>query len=353
MREDMFKVVVERPRRGGRAHKSEGRRYRASEDVAPKIGMKQGYVNRKWLNENLAPLKRWLESQANRPWDKVYAELCANIDRRNTVQEHIFAHIENFVERETRLHDGKVFVLTRWGRELQLVDESNATLYVHPLTGVLLKNRHRVTRKQRNKNALQAARAAIAAKRRDLGPFEQLHCVEGTWYYVTLVVVSESFWQDGLNGAPGKWLYPQHWDVLRRQMVCRDPRIRQAGQTALALYGKPDVYAATKRKLSSAELKRYALTNENAGKSRRFHWRRRSLAMVWRLNLLPPKSPAPFPASPSTSSAATATPRIRVISATGIQHWAVNLPRHAVLATPGVNPRHFRYSSAHPTAFPF
>ncbi len=281
MREDMFKVIVERPRRGSRLRTREGRHYRASEDIAPKIGMKQDYVNRKWLNENLAPLKRWLESQANRPWDKVYTELCTNIDRRNTVQEHTFTHIDNFVERETRMRDGKVFLLTRWARELQVVDESNATLYVHPFTGVLLKNRHRVARKRRNENARQAARAAIAAKRCDRGPFEQLHCVEGMWYYVTLAAVSAPIWQDGLNCAPGQWIYPQHRDVLRRQMVCRNPRIRQGGQTALALYGTLDVYAATKRQLSSAELKRHALTNQhnennkNAGASRRFRWCRR------------------------------------------------------------------------------
>lgn len=284
MREDMCKVIVERPRRGSRMRTREGRRYRASEDVAPKIGMKQGYVNRKWLNENLAPLKRWLESQANRPWDKVYAELCGNIDRRNTVQEHIFAHIDNFVERETWLRDGKVFVLTRWGRELQVVDESNATLYVHPITGVLLKNRHRITRQQRKETAQQAARDALAAKRRDLAPFAQLHCVEGTWYHATLAPVDEPFSQDGVNGAPGKWIYPQHWDVLRRQMVYRDPRIRHGGQPVFALYGKPDVYASTKRQLSSAELKRHALTNHSneyndAGTSRRFHWCRRRVSV--------------------------------------------------------------------------
>ena len=37
----------------------------------------------------------------------------------------------------------------------------------------------------------------------------------------------------------------------------------------------------------------------------------------------------------------------------GLQHWAVNLRAHAAPATTGVNRRHFRYSSAHPTAFPF
>ena len=36
-----------------------------------------------------------------------------------------------------------------------------------------------------------------------------------------------------------------------------------------------------------------------------------------------------------------------------LQHWAVNLQAHADPVTPGVDRRHFRSSSAHPTAFPF
>lgn len=35
-----------------------------------------------------------------------------------------------------------------------------------------------------------------------------------------------------------------------------------------------------------------------------------------------------------------------------LQHWATSLPIHADPSTPGVNMRHFRCSSAHPTAFP-
>jgi hypothetical protein len=38
---------------------------------------------------------------------------------------------------------------------------------------------------------------------------------------------------------------------------------------------------------------------------------------------------------------------------TGLQHWALNLREHADPATPGANECHFRYSSIHPTAFPF
>jgi hypothetical protein len=38
---------------------------------------------------------------------------------------------------------------------------------------------------------------------------------------------------------------------------------------------------------------------------------------------------------------------------TGLQHWTVNLQKHAIPATPGVNEYHFRCSSTRPTAFPF
>ena len=94
MREDMYKVIVERPRQGSRRASSRaGRLYRASEDVPSKMGIKHGIEPSKWLNENLAPLRRFIAAQVHRPWRKVYAELCANIDRRNTVQEHIFTHI--------------------------------------------------------------------------------------------------------------------------------------------------------------------------------------------------------------------------------------------------------------------
>lgn len=40
-------------------------------------------------------------------------------------------------------------------------------------------------------------------------------------------------------------------------------------------------------------------------------------------------------------------------SETGLQHWSVNLQKHAIPATPGVNVCHFRYSGTRPTAFPF
>jgi hypothetical protein len=69
MREDMFKVIVERPRLvNSNGYSRDGRRFRNREEVGSFLGMKRGYDSTKWLNENLAPLRRYLASQVNRPW---------------------------------------------------------------------------------------------------------------------------------------------------------------------------------------------------------------------------------------------------------------------------------------------
>jgi hypothetical protein len=310
MRDDMYKVIVERPRRGGWMDAGTARAYRNSEDAPAKIGIKKGYTRRKWLNENLAPLKRWLASQVNRPWDKVYAELCANIDRRNTVQEHIFAHIDSFVERDARLVDGEVCVIDNWPRKLVSIEESRAELYVHPRTGILRENKHRVTWRQERDKKRQAAKAEAAAKQRDVSGTEQLHNIDGIWYRVLLAPMDEGRpYHDSKSGLT-ELSYPKHWDVVRKQMVSRNRYGVEGKPDAEALFGKRYVYAKEKRQLSNAELRRYKLANElinelsnetNAGDSRRFLFSRESFTCE-------------FFATPLIAVLTIARGRIRIVS---------------------------------------
>ena len=81
MRGDMPKVIVERARRGA-APLRKGRAVRDDDLALSKIGPKRHARLRggeKMLNENLSPLKRFLEKQVGRPWDKVWSEVCANL----------------------------------------------------------------------------------------------------------------------------------------------------------------------------------------------------------------------------------------------------------------------------------
>jgi hypothetical protein len=57
MREDMFKVIVERPRLvNGIGYSRDGRKFRNDENAAASFSMKRGYSQwPKGLNENRAP----------------------------------------------------------------------------------------------------------------------------------------------------------------------------------------------------------------------------------------------------------------------------------------------------------
>lgn len=98
MRADMAKVIVERPRRVERAT-PKGRAV-AVGDLPSHEGMRVPHV-RNWggkvLNENLAPLRRYLERQVGRPWNKVYAEISAHLRPISAVQQHVRDHLHDFV----------------------------------------------------------------------------------------------------------------------------------------------------------------------------------------------------------------------------------------------------------------
>jgi hypothetical protein len=114
MRADMAKILVERPRPGSKygTMPANGYRKRQNRSLADPDGqpnrerMIEPYGwNLRHFNENLAPLRRYLQSQVGRPWDKVYAEICAHIDRGNVVQKHILTHLFDYVVRRVVLID--------------------------------------------------------------------------------------------------------------------------------------------------------------------------------------------------------------------------------------------------------
>lgn len=100
MRDDMFKVIVERLR-GGASHAASPKLKRMPHTGAPHIGLKRhariGAPYTKSLNENLAPLVRYLRRQRGRRWDAVFSEICAKLDTGSTVKMHVREHIEDFV----------------------------------------------------------------------------------------------------------------------------------------------------------------------------------------------------------------------------------------------------------------
>src|SRR5438445_5372169 len=142
MRSDMHKVVVERPRWNPGPGKN-GRRANLSDELLPKFeGIKRPHPRRKGLTDLLGPLKRWLQAQVGRPWNDVYSEACAVIKPDSVIRAHVKAHLLQFVERHTFIHDGKVCVLDIGcrGRGIVPVDERRYgwnLFFVHPETSLL------------------------------------------------------------------------------------------------------------------------------------------------------------------------------------------------------------------------
>jgi hypothetical protein len=255
MRNDMSKVLVESPRLGralARAFEGTRRRFRDrldrdGESAPQRMGMRQDTDNRKQFGEHLSPLLRYLQGQVDRPWSKVYSDLCSRLDRRNLVQAHAFVHIDDYVKRATVWHDGRVFVRTRWG--LESLAECGCKLYVHPLTGILLRNRAAAVARRRWKEARASVQAESGPDRRiglpGMSIDRQWHRVRGIWYEVALCLLDE-----GAHAAPA-------YDVVLGHLVNRDSR-----KVLAATYGYIDAYAWSKRQLPGKTLRKHGLESQ-------------------------------------------------------------------------------------------
>ena len=120
-------------------------------ELPAKQGMRRRHVlhgDPKQLNENLAPLKRYLGKQVGRPWNAVYRDLSAGLRATSAVQQHVRDHIWDYVERHVTIDsNGEVFGLSpRWCRMGWPLRPGD--LFVHPGTGLLaiVKARRRRTR---------------------------------------------------------------------------------------------------------------------------------------------------------------------------------------------------------------
>ncbi|MBD9470548.1 hypothetical protein [Pseudoxanthomonas sp. PXM01] len=249
MRNDMFKVIVERPRRGG-SYARERAPHALDEGSPMQEGLRSRHQHRRHLNENLRPLERYLHRQVGRPWDAVYSEICAGIDRRSTVQQHIHQHLVDFVAVRVSVIDGRLHWQKRWGEPTPLADRWAPALYVDPSTGLLRTNRER-EQARRQEKVLQAAKV-LTPDRVELTPLRQLHRLHGIWYDVDLAAI------------PAAGFGPGVADVVRRCIVVAHGH-RGAGRVVYhgdhVLYGCRDVYARSKRQLGARELRAHGLCN--------------------------------------------------------------------------------------------
>ncbi|QWP78196.1 hypothetical protein J5226_07305 [Lysobacter sp. K5869] len=255
MRNDMYKVIVERPRRGG-GWARPGREARDPDERPAREGMRDRLRGgRKWLNENLRPLERWLERQVGRPWDAVYSELCRHVDRRNTVQQHIHQHLNDFVETDVHCREGGFYVLRYWRGMIALAD-SPCDLYVDPRNGCLMRNdaafAERARRRREHRLAVHARNAGWREGVRVIDEYVQLHRFDGIWYRLELAPVPPP---RRSKRKPDALVPTRAFDAVMHAQVgsCEGKRC--------GLYGRCGVYALRKRQLGQTELAAHGLRN--------------------------------------------------------------------------------------------
>lgn len=243
MRADMAKVIVERPRRGGDYSR---KRHLGNFELLPtKEGMRQRWTDHKSLNENLAPLRRFLASRVGRRWDTVYAELNEHLAVRNAVQQHVRTHLSNFVALHLQVTaDGTLADEGRWRFGLHFDWRHYYDLYVDPRDGILKRSRtDKVYRREAQQQHQQRLAKQAQVEQVVLGPYRELHRLNGVWYEIEFARLSpDVFSSERTMGHASQRCGV--YDVLRREVVTGGER-----------------YAVAKRQLTTQELRQYGVQN--------------------------------------------------------------------------------------------
>jgi hypothetical protein len=241
MRADMGKVLVERPRKGGVRRAKKGYRKRAAKDLAAdggpvREGMKARSGGTKFFNEHLGPLRRFLDANVGRPWDKVHAEIREYVDPGNMVQKHVLTHLFEYVVTEVEEIDGEPYDARP--RRLFLVGERRSLRtsyspqwYVCPRTGLLRKSKFARWRYSARKPPLPPRRVKVSST-------EVCLELDGRWELVALAPLPDAMAEQ------------RRFDVVLGRNVGAD-----AAGEAVQLYGAR-AYATERRVLSRAEQKR-------------------------------------------------------------------------------------------------
>ena len=254
MRADMQKVVVERPRRGGRGliHRPR-RRGEDWENLPLRHGIRRQWKDRKELSDNLNPLWRYLDGQVGRPWNAVWSEICERLDFRSVLGFHVKSHIDQHVEQHVRMINGRAHGLARfasggWAPVFGM--------YVHPDTGLLERgHRWNAWRDSEGRPITPAWKInKYEALRRILDEDTQLHFHRGQWYEVKLgephVVTHDE--QEPPYFKGGKPRAVVEHSILNDVLGTKHEDLEKR-------YGRKGVAAISKRQISRREKWRHGL----------------------------------------------------------------------------------------------
>lgn len=244
MRTDLNKLLCERERRRStNNHRPYRRAKKFAPDLDPVDGGKAGQegmsfrygYDGKDFNENLTPLYGQVRKAVGKPWDKFYSELCKVFDKRSVINQHILGHLNDFVERNVYEKNGKLYINREYGFEKDTpLEESFCEFYVGPHDGIIKRNKHRTTYRQR----LQARRLQEEKEQAKIyvpiSDKQALGKIGEIWFVLDIEEL-----------PPGE----SKWDVYRGGYVARNKYIHPINKT----------YHVRKRSASKKLLKQHGL----------------------------------------------------------------------------------------------
>jgi hypothetical protein len=323
MRQDMAKVIVERPRLGGRYKYRQHRRelkceldYALRKDnedcVTPRESIRGWAVRNhegKELNENLSPLRRFMLSRVGKVWDDVFSEICKVMDARSACQNHIWQHAVDYVETKTFVHEnGEIWYSPRYsyrsynhrneeydGDLNRPIKDSYAVVYVDPCDGTL----QAVPTKPRYRHNNKITHDYVV-----IDKYLQAHRIHGFWYMIELADIPRSQWHSWskkevmefelhketkeacfLYGERanyfawkrnpyGRWVDIPYQDVASQDIHETFKAERNASGAKYHfymdsikikdLYGREGVYAKRRWQMNTAEMRRYGVKQNSS-----------------------------------------------------------------------------------------
>ena len=249
MREDMFKVIVERPRSGRSWAGKTKLRYLDKDDGRQRVSGKRlarEFGNTKYLNENLAPLRRYLFKQRGRKWDDVFSDVCARLDTGSTVKMHVREHLDDFIVRHIGIDQDGMFYDMDSPTYRHRADSWWKNLYVCPYDGRLKETKNFLAERgmlstrinERNKRRKQFRQRTYKNSFRRESEIQFLVLCDNIWY--RFETTSPPIYSDGRPMCAG---------AIRNEL------------RTFNTINHPQWALKSKQQLSSKELKKHGLKN--------------------------------------------------------------------------------------------
>lgn len=257
MRDDIEKVICERPRVGGNYVRKKSHRRRLNRidgETEPKgesMHRRRPYGwQAKEFSDFLEPLKGFLAKSVGRPWSKVYAEMAALLPRDTTTGRHVWQHVRSYVEEHAVFENGRAYYpqgsggyRLGGGKKIlpTLRELSRAQLYVSA-HGLLLRYRQKKP----------DLRLAYTTACQLVNPRQGYVKLGGRWYYVDFEIVNVTPYMTWDADACG---IHHHRSLEVYGRVKGDPLMHDGSTTTASWYRR----AVSKRLMSKTDVRQYVL----------------------------------------------------------------------------------------------